>query len=299
MRITRRTFCAGAAALPFAGSARASDPPRVSAVNYALAYFAEQLAGADADVVFPVPEGRDPALWRPSIADISDIQSAKLIVLNGAGFAKWTTKASLPRSRVIDTSRAFKDRFIKTETITHSHGADGEHSHEGVATYFWLDQSLAALQAEAVAAGLKRARIGAPADIETRLAALKQTLASLHASAGALPGAGADTPIIATHPRYHYFARAYGLKIDALEWEAGAAPSAAQLAELTDLVAAKSARVMIWEAEPPAEAFDAVEALGLANVVFPPLATRPAGGDYTSAFGRAVADTRAALEALE
>ena len=48
------------------------------------------------------------------------------------------------RSRLVDTSRAIADRFIATETVTHSHGSDGEHSHTGTATYIWLDFDMAA-----------------------------------------------------------------------------------------------------------------------------------------------------------
>ena len=95
--------------------------------------------------------------------------------------------------------------------------------------------------------------------------------------------------MIATHPRYHYFARAYGLEIASLEWEAGAAPSDNQLAELAALVSETDARILLWEAAPPSEAFEATEALGLENLTFPPLAAKPDGGDFTEAFAATLA----------
>lgn len=295
--LSRRVFCAAAAASALAPArALATGAPRVAAVNYALAYFAERLVGDAAEVEFPVPAGRDPAFWRPAIADIARIQAADLILLNGAGFADWTTKASLPRARSLNTSRAFADRYIETETVTHSHGADGEHSHAAVAAFTWLDQELAALQAEAIAAGLVRAQIGAPETIAAALTALKATLAALDAEAGALAAASGGASAIATHPRYQYLARAYGFEIASVAWDAGAAPDAAQRGALAALVAETGAAVLIWEAEPPAAAREAVRAMGLQDTVFPTLATPPPSGDYAAAFSTAVADLRGAFD---
>ena len=99
------------------------------------------------------------------------------------------------------------------------------------------------------------------------------------------------TTIIATHPRYQYFARAYGLDIAALEWDAGALPDEAQWQDLQDMVAETGASLLIWEAEPPQEAKERAAGMGLASIVFAPLATRPASGDFASVM-------RAQIEAL-
>lgn len=275
----------------------AQDRPLVVTVNAALARFAEALAGDAAQVLMPVPDGTDPAFWKPRIADISMIQSADLIVLNGAGYAAWTTRASLPRSRLVDTTRGLEDRFIATESVTHSHGADGEHTHEGTAAFTWLDPELASRQAAAIARALVAKGIVAEDVAEQRLAELDAALADLDAQAARLAELGRDTAIIATHPRYQYLARAYGLTIHALQWDPGAAPDAAQLAELEALVAETGAEVLIWEAAPPDEARDAVRALGLVDCVFPTLAA-PGDADYFAGFAAGVADLARALDAL-
>ena len=75
---------------------------------------------------------------------ISDYQSADLILLNGANYAKWVNKVSLPRFRMVNTSAAFKDRYIEAaEMLTHSHGAEGKHGHEALAFTTWIDFGLA------------------------------------------------------------------------------------------------------------------------------------------------------------
>ena len=131
----------------------------VYVVNYPLKYFAERIGGPHVTVTLPAPADEDPVYWTPGIADISAYQKADLILLNGAGYAKWVDKVSLPRSKTVDTSRRFKDQYITVkETMTHSHGAEGEHAHEGLAFTTWLDLSLATNQAEAIVDAIVRKR---------------------------------------------------------------------------------------------------------------------------------------------
>lgn len=286
-------FWLAALSLVLATVAWAQERPVVAAVNAPLAWMAERLAGGAAEVLYPVPEGQDPALWRPGIADIAAIQRADLILLNGAGFADWTARTSLPRSRLIVSTRSFEDRLIATETVTHSHGADGEHSHAATASYVWLDPALAALQAQHVAAGLKRALPGEAEAIEARLAALTGELAGLGATLAELGPLAEGRRLIATHPRYQYLARAMGVEIEALSWEAGAVPTEDQLAALRALVGDAPA-VLLWEGNPGAEGRDAVQALGLDEVVFPTLAA-PGGEGFLAEFQAAAERLRAVL----
>lgn len=278
-----------------AGAASAQEEPQVITVNHALAYLAEQLLDGEAQVVFPVPADTDPSFWRPSISDISTIQAADLIVLNGAGFATWIDRVSLPRSRVVNTSTAIEDQFIVTESITHSHGDGGEHSHEGVASYLWLDPSLASAQAQAIADALVARGLADERDIAERLTALQSDLTELEDTTRAALGGAQDTVMIATHPRYQYFARAYDLSITPLEWEAGEMPSDAQLAELQALTEELDARILIWEAQPPQAAIEAADHMGLTSVVFEPLAREAASGSFTQTYTQAAAEIAAAL----
>ena len=114
----------------------------VYVVNYPLQYFAERIGGDLVEVLLPVPMGVDPAHWLPTAEEILPFQQADLILLNGAGYAQWVARATLPETRVIDTSLPFRDRLIAPESgRTHSHGAEGEHSHADLASHTWLDPS--------------------------------------------------------------------------------------------------------------------------------------------------------------
>ena len=288
-RPSKSLFAAGR--MLFVGTlASAQDRAQIVAVNYPLQFLAEQLAGDAADVTFPVPQDVDPSFWRPSISDISAVQAADLILLNGAGFATWVDRVSLPRSKLVNTSAAIEDQIIVTESITHSHGDGDTHSHEGLASYVWLDPGLAIAQAQAIAAALT-ARGLAPADeVTARLATLTTELESLDAAAQSALQELSGANLIATHPRYHYFARRYGMSVLSMEWDAGAMPDDRQLAELEALAAQSDATVLIWEAQPPDAALDATRALDLRNVVFPPLAHAVEGQTFLQGFAQALSD---------
>lgn len=276
-----------AAAILLASSASvaaAQDRPRVVTVNYALQYFAERLLGDDAEVVFPVPQDVDPSFWRPSIADISLVQSADLILLNGAGFATWVDRVSLPRSRIVNTSAGIADQFIVTESITHSHGDGDEHSHEGLASYLWLDPVLAIAQAEAVAAAIAARNLASEADLTARLAELSADLQGLEARGRKVFAETGSAAVITTHPRYQYLARRFGVSVASLEWEAGATPTTDELEDLRELIDETGASVLIWEAEPEAAALEAAAALGLDSVTFETLAHKPSKGSFVDAF---------------
>jgi zinc transport system substrate-binding protein len=294
----RRAFVQGATAaalLPRVAAAQASFT--VAAVNYPLAWFAERLAGDLAEVIFPVPPGTDPSFWRPGIAEIAAFQSADLILLNGAGFAAWTQRATLPRSRIVNTSAAFEGAYIATETVSHSHGEAGEHSHTGTASYTWLDFGQALQQAVAIAEALRRVAPQAEDQIARNLDGLTADLEALDAEAREIGAGAAAHAVISSHPRYQYFGRAYGLTLDAVDWDASEPPSEAQWLELERLAQETGAGIFLWEAAPDADAMDRIRALGMANAVFPPLANRPDAGDFLSGMTSSLESLREAVAA--
>ncbi|MDP5085638.1 MAG: metal ABC transporter substrate-binding protein [Yoonia sp.] len=278
--------------------AAAQDRPVVAVANYPLAYFAERLGNGAVDVFFAVPADVDPSFWRPGISDIAAIQAADVIALNGAGFATWPTKASLPRSRTVDTSAGFADRLIKTETVTHSHGEGGEHSHTATASYTWLDFGLAMAQAQVLADAMTRQMPAQADEIAAQAEALLSDLAALDARAAVIGGAAAGKAVIAAHPRYQYFGAAYDLAISAVEWDAQAGPDEAQWAALEAMIADTGAGLFIWEAEPSAASRDRMARLGMIDVVFPPLANSPADGDFLGQMTASLDQLEAALQQL-
>ena len=148
-------------------------PLSVYVVNYPLASFAERIGGSEVSVTFPASGDGDPAHWSPDADTVAGYQGADLILLNGADYAKWVARASLPGAKLVDTGVTYEDRLIPLEeAVTHTHGPEGEHAHAGVAFTTWLDPTLAIEQARAIAGAFEKARPAATADFQEGLALL-------------------------------------------------------------------------------------------------------------------------------
>ena len=258
-----------------------SMPLSVYVVNYPLKYFAERIGGERVQVWFPAPADGDPAYWSPGPNLITAYQQADLVLLNGADYAKWISKVSLPSSKLVDTSGAFKDRLIKLEDhATHTHGPEGEHAHGRLAFTTWLDPTLAVEQARAVKDALSAKLPGRKIEFATRFAELEQDLLELDKQLESVVSADSQRPLVFSHPVYQYFARRYGLNARSVHWEPDETPTEAMWAELRQLLAGHPARWMIWEAEPAAETVAALKKLGVKSVVFDPCGNAPASGDF-------------------
>jgi zinc transport system substrate-binding protein len=281
-----------AAGLIFMGGCRKVTPPEaagtttdviptVYVVNYPLFYFAERLGGGKFNVVFPMKEAGDPAFWEPDAATIAACQKADLILLNGVGFSAWTEKVSLPARKMIDTGARFKTSLIKSDdTVSHSHGMQGAHTHSTLAFTTWLDPELAMQQAEAIAEAFGRIRPTQRTAIAMELDTLKGEWGAWEKKFDGVVAAQRKLPVVASHPVYQYLERAGGLNWRSVHWEPDVEPSAEQWAELAALVKTHPAKQMVWEAEPLASVREKLNReFGITSVVFNPAGNRPSRGD--------------------
>jgi zinc transport system substrate-binding protein len=275
--------CACSPESPAERSPTESEPSGllIYADSYPLAYFAERIAGDEAEVRFPVPADIDPADWSPTPGEIAEIQQADLILLNGWDYARWLQRASLPRGRSVDTWSSFRDRLIERRGgISHGHGPTGEHSHTGTAATTWLDPTLAIEQARTITDALTRARPPQADDFSKRLAALEAELVELDEQFAAATSKIGDTPILFSHPVYQYLERRYRLNGRSLHWEPDDVPVTKMWRALEASLENHPARLMIWEAEPAAETVRRLDALGVQIAVFSPCANTPDEGNW-------------------
>jgi len=255
----------------------------VYTVNYPLMYFAQRIGGEYVDVRFPAPTDIDPAFWMPDINTISAYQKADLILLNGAGYAKWINKVSLPRFPLINTSAPFAPQYINVEnTVTHNHGPGGDHSHAGIAFTTWLDFSQAVMQAEVIQNAFIAKRPQYRAQFEKQFTGLKNDLADLDVQLHDLLGGLQDKLFIASHPIYPYFARRYEIKLQSVIWEPGEFPDAQQWKYLQQLQNTHPAKHMLWEDQPLLQTKKQLKELGLSVVIFKPCMNKPRQGDFLS-----------------
>jgi zinc transport system substrate-binding protein len=265
---------------PVAVPGEAEGKPVVYVVNYPLAYFAERIGGDAIEVVFPAPADEDPAFWRPDDQAIRGFQSAALILLNGASYAKWTEQVSLPRARVVNTSQPFADQYIKVEgRVVHQHGPGGEHAHEGVAFTTWLDPQLALRQAEAIHSAFCEQWPDRAAEFTAGWQSLQADWQALDARLTEVNAAYGDQPLLASHPVYQYLSRRCGWNLISLHWEPDEMPDEDQWQELQRIRDDHAARWMIWEAQPLPEIRQRLSDMDIGCAVFEPCGNVPESGD--------------------
>jgi zinc transport system substrate-binding protein len=274
----------------------AEEKPVIYTVNYPLQYFAQRIAGEQADVTLPVPAGIDPAFWQPDAGTVIAFQQADLVLLNGAGYAKWVSRVSLPRRKLVDTSAGYRDRYLQAEEgVTHSHGREGGHSHSGVAFTTWLDFTLAVEQARAITAALTRLRPAAKDVFERNFSVLEQDLLALDSQVREVVAVDPDNSLLVSHPVYQYFKRRYGLNLTSVMWEPDVAPEAAQWSELRQLLKLHPSNWMVWEDNPNPESVAELRSLGVDSLVFDPCGNRPVDGDFLSVMQQNVQNLKRAF----
>lgn len=272
-----------------------AEPLTIYTVNYPLQYFTQRIAGDHAQVVFPAPADVDPAFWMPDRKIIGDYQQADLVVLNGAAYARWISKVSLPRLRQVDTSKAFEDGFIKVkDTVTHSYGPAGGHSHTGTAFTTWLDFYQAVQQAQAIADALSRKQPEHQSDFERNFTALRKDLMELDMALQKTVATKPRRLLFASHPIYQYLARRYELHIEDMEWEPDEMPGDQQWQQLRLVQESFPADWMLWEKQPLPEIAQQLDSTGISIAVFDPCANRPARGDFLSMMQDNIANLRRA-----
>jgi zinc transport system substrate-binding protein len=253
----------------------------VYAVNYPLAYFARCIGGGEVTVEFPVPGDVDPAYWSPDDETIVAYQGADLILLNGATYARWTQRVSLPPSRLVDTSASFADRLIPMDdAVTHAHGPEGDHEHTDTAFTTWLDPTLAIEHARAIASAMVGRWPEHRASFEKNFGALEADLQRLDERLARAATGRSEVPLLGSHPVYQYLARRYGLNMRSVHFEPDETPDAGQWRRLDALLEEHPATWMLWEATPDPAVEEALAERGVRCAVFEPCGSTPPDGDY-------------------
>jgi len=272
--------CGGESAPDPATADAAKTRPLIIASNFPLYFFAREIAGDSAEVIFPSMEG-DPANWKPGSEAIARMQSADLVILNGAGYESWLNWVSLPNDVLLDTSAGIGGRLIAMEEETvHQHGPQGAHSHQGLAFTIWLDPKLAMQQASAIEQAIsglvpenREAHQARLADLNARLAKLDEELRTAFDALG-------DQPLVFSHPVYQYLAARYGLNGVSVHWEPGEDPGIKAWIDFQEILRSHPAKLMIWEDQPGDATVSRLEQLGIQPIPFHTASNLPEGSDY-------------------
>ena len=277
---------------------KAPEKPRTAVVYttfYPTTYFAERIAGDNVKVVNPCPADADPAYWMPDDKTIEAYQGAALVVINGASFEKWVDKVNLPTSRLVDTTKPFADKFIHfKDAVTHTHGPEGEHTHEGIDGHTWLDPINAKAQAEQIKKALIKEFPEHKAAFEAGYQALAKDLDALDVRLKAVSAKMSGQVLYCSHPAYNFIGWRYNWQLRNFHLDPEEMPDQAAFDAIKEALAAQPAKHMLWEAEPLKEIAEKMrKELGLESIVFSPgealeAAQLDKGEDFLSVMNRNV-----------
>jgi zinc transport system substrate-binding protein len=267
------------------GAEKGATPPEervgmrlhVQTTCFPVDWLVARIGGERIDRVNALPPGEDPPHWQPSGETIAELSRADLIVVNGAGFEKWMLTATLPLTRVVDTSKGLD--LIETESSTHSHGVKGKHSHSGTDPHTWSDPLTYVAQARTVYEALVAADPANATHYEANLQALVQDLEALDADYRLALASGKGVRMASNHPAYAYLARRYGLEIHPFGLDPEQAPEQEEVDEILALTQAPNPAVLLWEATPLPDVKAAFPERVL-HIVIDPLEQPPDGGVY-------------------
>lgn len=254
--------------------------PIVLVTNYPLYFFASEIGGDVVDVRMPEITG-DPAMWVPESPDLLQMQNARLVFLNGAGYESWLAFTSLPTGLTVDTTAGIQDRLLPIENTTvHQHGPGGAHSHEGTAFTTWLDPEIAIEQARVISRELTALVPAQASEFERRLAVLEGELLDLDQSLTKALSELDGQLVVFSHPVYQYLQQRYKLNARSVHWEPDTEPGIKQWVDFQNMLRDHPARLMIWEGQPLQETIERLQLQGIKSIVFDPVANRPANDDY-------------------
>ncbi|MEM9553475.1 MAG: metal ABC transporter substrate-binding protein [Acidobacteriota bacterium] len=253
-----------------------AEPLEIGALSPPVAWLAHRLGGDDVVVDAITPPGADPRVWQPTPEAVVALHDADLLLAHGAGFEAWLDTASLPRSRLVLTSTGLD--LLAAETMRHSHGDGGEHSHTASHVETWLDPDLLLAQAERVAEALLAAAPDSPsvdheafgARVESRLATLRTEIDAYRSAAHSLLTPLGGQPLGAAGPHYAYLGRSFGLELVVLELSATTPADGHARHHLDEWLATTATPLLFWP-ETPSDAVRAALPDTIHHVIVDPL----------------------------
>jgi zinc transport system substrate-binding protein len=226
----------------------------VVASYYPLYDFAKNIGGDKIEVINITPNGSEPHDYEPTPQQLVDIQKSKVFIYNGATFESWTDNI-IPeiKGTVVNASLG-----IELANGSYEHG-DDEDEHEinerdnetSINTkdpHFWLDPILAKQMIINIRDGLIKASpehteyfTGQAESYIDKLSQLDQDFKS------GLSNCKINSAIT-SHAAFGYLAKRYNLDIISIAGiNPEEEPSAAKLAEITELVSIKGINYIFFE----------------------------------------------------
>ncbi len=198
---------------------------RVTVASFPLYEALQAAVGQELDLFYPqVPAGQ--AIDRPTV---QQVQSSRLIVVDGTHHVGWVDTVSLPETRKRVSTFDIMDRLIMVENLgSHSHGPGGEHSHKGIVAQTWLDPALLKLQLQSTLQACVKAELLDAEAMQRGVERWWSQVAGLERDLQALAQAGPRS-VIADRAGTEYLLQRIGWQVEIQELDKLAAADLATL----------------------------------------------------------------------
>ncbi|HZY26895.1 MAG TPA: metal ABC transporter substrate-binding protein [Jiangellaceae bacterium] len=244
--------------------ATGGDLPSVAASFYPLAFVAERIGGGDVRVVNLTPPGVESHDLELSPRQVAEIAAADLVVYE-RGFQPSVDEAV--------EQNAGDARVEVTEVVPLEHLDEDEHGDLAGDPHVWLDPTLLARIADAVADALATAVPVSAGAFRERAEALGAELTALDEEYSAGMRQCERNVVVTTHEAFGYLAHRYGLEMVGISGlSPDAEPSPARLAEVGEVIADEAVTTVFYERlVSPKVAETLADDLGVVTAVLDPI----------------------------
>ncbi len=204
------------------------DRTSVVATFYPLAYLAETIGGERVSVKTLIPQNNEVHSWEPSTRDMLEVDTADIVVYNGAGLEPWFEDEILP---ALDTEGKL---IIDTTSGLDLLPSGGDSSYD---PHTWLSPYVARWQAERIHQALVSVDPGNSSYYGERWALLSSRLEALDSSYTERLSGKDKSDAFVGHSAYGYLASRYGFEQHGIiGLSADESPSATTIASLVELM---------------------------------------------------------------
>lgn len=209
----------------------------------------QRIGGPEVSVTVLIPPGRSPATFEPSPRLMASVLDADLLLPLGLPFERTVIARIQDLAPALPVCRASPTVETKADTstaqeINHDARDHATHDHSrGPDPHFWLDPQLTVKYAQQVCRRLCRIRPHCCETFTMHLATYTEALETADRRIAAQLAPYGGRSFFVFHPAFGHFARRYGLRQVAIEYE-GKNPTGRHLAEMIESAKAQGVGVI-------------------------------------------------------
>ena len=220
--------------LVLAGCSETADSgkPQIYASFYAMAEFAEEIAGDMAEVHTLIPQGGEPHDYEPTVRDLKNVLNADVFVYNGNHMEGWSedfiNTVSEGRAIIVEASDGIPVKLDDSDP------------------HVWLDPDNALYEMEQIKNALVEADAENAEYYEGNYQKVEKKIFDLKARLSEFYGNGQN--VVVTHPAYGYLFNVLSLNQVPIEGEEEHSdPPPSRIIEIAELMKAESINCVFYE----------------------------------------------------